>query len=695
MKFSRIALLAFLSISIIFSNPFDLISQNTKTKKTKNKPAESIEETVIAKVGKESVKYSEILKAYKKNMSRRTQEFYTLPKDSILDFINLYMNYRLKVIDAVSRGFENDSAVKTEIVQNRKMLAESYYYDKVLIEPNVNAMLDNRDKEFQIAIIVRTFPVDNGKGFDTVATYKQARKILDELLAGADFAKMAKDSSNDPETAMNGGLVVNFITSGRTQRPIDTILTKLKPGEISKNLIRIKDGYIIIKLMRSEPRYFIKASHILLSEGIGKDSMAVIRKADSLISLLKKGYDFARLAEENSDDPASAMRKGSLGSWYSRSTGFDGNATKLLPNFEDAVFNLKDGQISDKVFTEYGIHIVRRDSTRGIDKEAERDELKKLYRRVYFETDKKEFLENVKSKLGFVIYHDALKELVSKLDSSKTTMQPEWNKNVDDNIKKKNLFKIDNTTFTVGEFTDKLSTQRDLKGTSTNTTGLTGAINKLADPIAFDKATENLEKEYPEFDALIKEFRDGILLFKVAAIEVWDKLKFDSVSAYKFWEPKKNNYYTIPIYDLTEVFVLSDTVARDITKFAQEGTDIKSLAEQYTQRKGYREKKGEWGKVSIKDNKLAQTVNEYKPKKGDIVGPITFENGFSVVKVNDFVPAREKTFEEAIPDFAPAYQEQMQQQLEVKWMESLRKKFKVEILTKELDKIINTMKASN
>ena len=34
-----------------------------------------------------------------------------------------------------------------------------------------------------------------------------------------------------------------------------------------------------------------------------------------------------------------------------------------------------------------------------------------------------------------------------------------------------------------------------------------------------------IEKEYPDFESLMKEFRDGILLFKVEAMEVWDKMK--------------------------------------------------------------------------------------------------------------------------------------------------------------------------
>jgi hypothetical protein len=194
---------------------------------------------------------------------------------------------------------------------------------------------------------------------------------------------------------------------------------------------------------------------------------------------------------------------------------------------------------------------------------------------------------------------------------------------------------------------------------------------------------------------LISEFRDGILLFKVAADEVWDKLKFDSTAAYKYWEPRKNKYKTFIEYDLTEVYVLSDTVAKEIAKFAKEGTSIEKLAEQYTQRKGYREKKGNWGIVSTKDNKLALAVMKLNPKDGEIVGPFPFEDGYAVVKVNKVIPSRVKTFDEAIPDFAPEYQEMMQTKLENQWIKKLRKKFKVKIYKDKLNKVIAALKKRN
>ncbi len=654
-----------------------------------------IEETVIAKVSNQNITWADLTKAYSKNIHKSDVPLYAVPKDSLLNFLNMYLDYRLKVLDAKSRGYENDSTVLEEIKSNRRMLAESFYYNKKLVEPNVNEMLSRRDTEVQIAIIVKTFPVDKGMGIDTLPTYLRAKEILDSVLNGADFATVANRSSDDRETGANGGLVINYITAGRTQRPIDTVIFKLKEGEIYPELIRIRDGYLIIKLMKKVPRKWVKVSHILLNDGIAEDSMAVVRKADSLIKLLKDGADFARLAEENSDDPASAIRGGSMGAWYSRSTGFEVNGRSLLPNFEDAVFELKDGEISGIIATDYGLHIIKRDSTRDIDPEQEKNELKQLYRRVYFDSDKFELLKQTKEEMGFKIHWDVLSELVSKMDTTKTTIQEGWSGKVDEALKSKVLYEIGGKNYTVGEFIKDLNTKREYRGTATNTLGFENSIERLTDPIAFDYATKDLEKDYPEFAELINEFRDGILLFKVAADEVWDKLKFDSASAYKFWEPLKDNYKTYAKFDVTEVYVLSDTVAKDIAKFAREGTSLESLAEQYTQRKNYREKKGNWGLISTKDNKLAQAIENFKPHEGDILGPFPFEDGYSVVKVNKIEPRRTKTFEEAIPDFAPEYQEMMQKKLESKWMSRLREKFGVEIYEKELDKVVETLKKIN
>jgi peptidyl-prolyl cis-trans isomerase D len=96
----------------------------------------------------------------------------------------------------------------------------------------------------------------------------------------------------------------------------------------------------------------VKARHILVSI-LNKPADQVPKqkaKAEDLLKQIKAGADFAKLAEQNSDDKSNASKGGDLG-WVMRG--------QMVPEFEKATFALKQGQISDVVTTNYGFHIVQ------------------------------------------------------------------------------------------------------------------------------------------------------------------------------------------------------------------------------------------------------------------------------------------------------------------------------------------------
>lgn len=688
----------FLIFLFLFSTIFNLsvYSQKSTRKSEKKSNKEKISESdklkneVVITIGNEKITFADLEKAFRKNMNRKDVKLWEVSRDSLDDFIELYTKYRLKVQDAIQRGFENDSSVIADITQNRRILAESYFLDKKLVDRMVDDMLSKRDRELQIAIILFQFPMGNEN--DSMAAYLKGKACLELLKQGKDFAEIAKDSSDDKESGERGGVITNYITAGRTQRPIEDAIYKTKPGNYYPELIRTRYGYFIVKVLKSEPRIKVRGSHILLSEGLDKDSLKVIAKADSILNLLKKGADFARLAEENSEDPSSAIKGGDLGAWYSRSSGMENTGRNLLPPFEEALYSLKDGEISGKVYTDYGIHIIKRDSSKAFNIESERDEMKKLYKRIYFETDKRTFLDSVKKSFGFNIFYDVLAELVSSIDTTKTNLDTTWSANINEFLRNKNIFTFNNTAFNVEYLINKMNKQSDLRGFGLNTNDFKVAIDKLSDPLVYDVVSEQLEKEYPDYANLIREFRDGILLFKVEAMEVWDKLKFDSVLARSFWDTTKQKYVTQPVYDISEIYVLSDTLANDLYNKLINGANFSELAKQHTQRAGYREKNGHWGRVTAKDNQLAKIVIEDNLKSGEFSKPHRYDNGYSIVMLNEFEPPRQKTFEEAIPDFAPTFQDLLQKHLSEKWISSLRSKFSVKINKDKLTSIMNSLK---
>ena len=97
-----------------------------------------------------------------------------------------------------------------------------------------------------------------------------------------------------------------------------------------------------------------RASHILLTAGEGgtaKDKAGAKKKADELLARVRANPgEFDKLARENSKDPGSAASGGDLG-WFGRSM--------MVKPFEDAVFGLQEGQISDVVETDFGFHLIR------------------------------------------------------------------------------------------------------------------------------------------------------------------------------------------------------------------------------------------------------------------------------------------------------------------------------------------------
>ena len=93
----------------------------------------------------------------------------------------------------------------------------------------------------------------------------------------------------------------------------------------------------------------VRASHILLKTE-GKDDAAVKAKAEDVLKQAKGGADFAELAKKYSEDEGSAKNGGDL-DYFGRG--------KMVPEFDQVVFTMQPGQISDLVKTQFGYHIIK------------------------------------------------------------------------------------------------------------------------------------------------------------------------------------------------------------------------------------------------------------------------------------------------------------------------------------------------
>lgn len=705
MQRSPITVIA-LALLLVGSNA--LVAQ--KSNKSSKKPAPDWTTSVLATVGSENIVYADVERAFQKNLNRRDTKLSSVPVDTALDFLRLYTNYRLKVASARERGMDKDSSVIADIDNNKKMLSETYYFDKAFVDARVGELARRRSSELRIGIILCAVTDPTTKLWDSVASMKKATDVIALLNGGADFKTLAKDTSDDKETASNGG-VLPWITGGSIIKSVEDEAYQLKVGQHSLKPVASRFGYFIVKVFAQDTRQVVRFRHILLRKKEGRDSAASDLLADSLLQILNspaakqdqmlraRGIDpdqdaFSELAEKYSDDNVSASKGGYLGSWYSRSGGMENNGSRLITEFENGVFALKNGETSGKVHTMFGVHIIRRDSTRMPDSLAERDNAKRTYRRLYFEDDKRLLYDSLKKTYGYHWVADTYNNLMSTIDTTKNSNDTSWWRPINDYLMQQDLYITPKDKFTVKNFTDSLRRRMDMRGYSLNRSGMERSMNKLVDPMVLEQATANLNKQYADFAALMQEFNDGILLFKVEEQEVWSKLKFDTIDARKFFDTTRSRWMTEIKYVISEIYVLTDSAAQAARRRLDAGESFGDVAAQITAREAAREKKGAMGALSPKTSKLAQRAAEEKLVSGQITGPFPHDKGYSIIRVDAIETSRQKTFEEALPELAPAYQDALQKKLTEIWLNDVRKRFTVNVNMPTINKIWGKSSAS-
>jgi peptidyl-prolyl cis-trans isomerase SurA len=193
---------------------------------------------------------------------------------------------------------------------------------------------------------------------DVAAAQKTAEAILQQAKGGAKFETLAKQNSQAADAAKGGDL--GFKAPSTLPAPFVTAAAQLRPGEVNPDVIRTDAGFEVMRLV--DRRVGVGGSaadapklvqthvrHILLRVGEGQPEAGARQKLLEIRQQIEAGGDFAKFASTYSQD-GSASQGGDLG-WISPG--------ETVPEFERAMNNLKDGEISEPVRSEYGYHLIQ------------------------------------------------------------------------------------------------------------------------------------------------------------------------------------------------------------------------------------------------------------------------------------------------------------------------------------------------
>ena len=196
---------------------------------------------------------------------------------------------------------------------------------------------------------------------DNAEQKKKAEVTLALLKEGkTDFIALAKERSDDAGSKDNGG-DIGFIRNDTIGfEPIFTAAQKTGVGKLAPNVFETNAGYHVVRVEEQGSDAEAKARHILIcfkgAERCEKETSK--EEAKKIWDDLKKQAtfdNFTALAKQYSTEPGADARGGDLG-WFPRG--------RMVKPFEDAVFVMKKGTISDVVETIFGYHLIYKEDER-------------------------------------------------------------------------------------------------------------------------------------------------------------------------------------------------------------------------------------------------------------------------------------------------------------------------------------------
>ena len=592
-----------------------------------------------------------------------------ITKEYLDEYMDLFVNFKLKVIEAQELGLDTNQSFIKELEGYRKQLAKPYlrnkeFDKKMLLDSYARLKKDIKASHILIAIDSESTNQDKKIAYDKAVEIRES--IINETIT---FEEAAKIYSDDKSAVYNGG-DLGYFTAFMMVYDFETAAYQTDIDDVSMP-VKTKYGYHLIKIHdKRDAVGQVKVSHIMFKTGKGADKFMINEakaKIDKVSGLLKNGEDFAEVAERFSEDRSTAVKGGNLPVF---------GVGKMVPEFEIVAFSLKNiGDISEPFLTDYGWHVIKlieknpigsfSDVESELKKMVDKDSRSELSQQALFEKLRSTY--RIKNRPS--IYSSFRKNAAFAISKGNYMNKSE---------NRATLFTIEQLIFSVNDFVNYIK-ENQVLGSDIDQMYI-DFVNKQL----LDYEDSMLEEKYPDYKALLNEYREGILLFDLTNKKVWKKAVEDTVGLKNFFNKNQSSYMwderiNATIYTCVDLVTAKEVKRNIYKKRRNKITDEEILTKINS---------NEPLSLKIDSKNFVRGENKYIDNIEWTVGisnDIVLQDGsYILIDIHEILPSGPKMLDETRGKVISDYQNA----LEVEWITNLKSKYSIEINTKVLYSLV-------
>jgi peptidyl-prolyl cis-trans isomerase SurA len=614
---------------------------------------------VLFTVGNQSITTEEFKAVYEKNKGVGA----ALDPKTPEEYLELYINFKLKIAEAYEQQRDTATEFKNEFGGYRAQLAKPYLSDQGAEDELVNQAFSRMQEEVRAAHIMIALEA-NALPSDTLKAYRQLLDLRKSILSGkTKFENAARETSADTWSAKNGG-DLGYFTAFNMVYPFESAAYELEVGDLSMP-VRSQYGYHLVKLLdRRSASGIVRVRHIFFASN-GKSSLQeqqrAERSANEIYTRLEGGEDFISLLEF-SEDRKTKDAMGELPEF---------GINKMMPAFEEAAFSLEaPGDYSAPVETSIGWHVIQLIEKKPLAsfEELQSELKKKVKRDTRSRVGATRFMKRLKSEYDFTIDERWLGRTMNLVDKNAFGTGT-WE--IPTLSRDRVVATFANEKIYQSEVLEFWAKNQNQSSEAVRVEFLRVLFNAYSNDRMIAYEDGQLESKHADFRNLVREYKEGILLFDLTQEAVWNKAAQDSAGIANHYELIKEDYRWEDRVQATYWVTTDEKLAKKIAKWTAknkvdkvkellENEDALSVAIQN-------------GTYEKDDNSVIVAV--WQQDSGTF-GPIELDNGsFAVVQIDEFIPSAPKALNEIKGLVIASYQDT----LEKEWVNALKLKFEVNV----------------